>query len=149
MRWVLIILFLLPTKTVADKYSRDKIIQIMSDVMSCSIVLAVTQNGAYASDQKQVQQEKSLLIMQYEINENFNPYNLNKLYLNMTRIFKNTSKKSKRLGERLEKTELDYLQIKMNELGDAAENLADNVIKDPVSWAKEIQRCTSEYNLGD
>ena len=117
--------------------------------MPCYLALGMTQKDAYTTDQKKVQQEKSLLIMQYEINENFHPYNLYKLNLNMTKIFKNTSKKTKRLAEGLEKTELDYLQIKGDELGDAVENLADNLIKDPVSWAKEIQRCASEYNLGD
>ena len=152
MRWILIILFLLPNFVLADKDTRDKMLKEVLDLAPCNAVIVPLKDLSYpsANDEQTFQLKSAQLIMQYEIDETFfSRKNLKKLAVKLKKINDDVEKEFLPHFKKLDSSEEQYLLIKMNEIIIPILEEMRNLHQNPYLFAEEIRRCASEYNLGD
>lgn len=138
MRWLVFILFILPSSAMADKATRDKLLVLIEEVGACGEILNlhITEPDRF---------QKSQLIMKYEIDEQiFTMANIKRMYENFLTM---TAVKAGPLFASLDEQEKKYVQIKAKEFEKGTQEFALTLLDDPKKLAKNIRKCMLDFVL--
>ena len=153
MRLIFFCLLLVPTVSLADKATRDQLLEILTETYSCTgYILPWGEDALLTSEDKKLV-NKIQLILQFEHDEEFfSVENLVRLKLEFGKKFEEQYPIIDQLSEKLSESEKQYLGLKIANLNPMAPaDKASDIIgfwpKDIKLIAKNIKECAKKYSL--
>jgi len=139
MRWFFVILFFIPNLAAADKATRDEVLSFLNQNMTCV--------GIFETISIEVKRfEKSRLVMQFEIDEDFfSIENIERYGMTLQSAVENAFPREK--YSTLTDDEIRYLILKLESSQKDAVAFAESIIDDPIRLAEEIYDCATRYDL--